>query len=221
MYCLYVCISIWKQPSARDSYTARQTGHQTTVDLVNTMYGCRELLKFDPEWMGMVFIDAFRSLDAMLLEGDGTFIDTTNVKEWIVDSHITIGTLRNHRFIDDNTRNLKVCILTRNLGEMELFYSMSTLEFKINSDGGIVTSFNVIFVPIVQYTYAFVGYKWYFKEVFILELICMVCFVLFASREIIQLYKYMSKKRNPTVYATANDEGGSCGNLQKVCDSCL
>mmetsp|Transcript_21112 Transcript_21112/g.30520 ORF Transcript_21112/g.30520 Transcript_21112/m.30520 type:complete len:889 (-) Transcript_21112:159-2825(-) len=177
------------QPSAIFGYLARIAGFNDVAELYNVYFGCVKLTSFPVNAMDTTFVEARKTLDSYLVgeQSYGLFFSTTNQEEWIEDSAQGTLLLREHNFIDKNTRIFRVYIVTRNLGNEDLFYTMIRVQFNIRTDGAISATVDTTFVPMIQFFYGYDGYEWRTTEVFVLEVMLLIVFTLFTLREIYQL----------------------------------
>jgi hypothetical protein len=178
------------QPSPSLAYFAREEfGFEEVDSLFDLYFGCNFLTEQDSQALDSFYVHSPTALESSLDGGlsHGLFLSTDFQLKWILDSTSSLLQLRAHQFIDENTLSVMVYFITRSLGRDQLFYTMNEVTLTLDTDGSIQSEVQTVFVPIVGYQYGYGGYPWLFQDVFLMELILGVLFLLFTLRETYQL----------------------------------
>ena len=162
--------------------TATVTLSSTTTHVLNATH--LELDNF--------FIESEQPLEAHLASDDsnGLFIRSENQNVWVESSVMGQELLELNGFIDDHTQVFKVFLITRDLADESLFYSLLHVTFFLKADGTVEFEYRSIFVPMMQFTYAVDGYEQRFLAVLVCEIMFAIMFACFALREFSQLISH-------------------------------
>jgi hypothetical protein len=184
------CLSLENiKPSPLLAYLARQGNHDDVYDLLNSYFGCSGLDTVTSSQMKSLYVTSSKCLESNIL-GDrayGVFFSTANQDIWIRQSLEGTLQLQAHKYIDDNTRIVRIYFITRSLGREQLFYTIITVEFVLGVDGSIGSSVSATYVPMIMFQYGYGEYEWRVKDVYRFEIMLLVIFALFTIREIYQL----------------------------------
>jgi hypothetical protein len=171
------------------AYLARRQNYDDVLSLMNSYFGCTSLFSVSSDKMKTLYVTGDKSLESNIL-GDrayGVFFSTANQDMWIRQSVEGTVQLQAHKYIDENTRVVRLYFITRSLGREQLFYTIITVEYLIGVDGNIQSSITATYVPMIMFQYGYDHYEWRVKDVYRFEIMLLIIFVLFTSREIYQL----------------------------------
>lgn len=152
------CLSVMNnQYSSRDSFMAAILGQTSVTALYDLHFYCTTLLTYTIPQLEKIYFQSKDTIRAhiTLPNNDrlfGNFISSSDEFIFLGEGITLSRLLQFHDFIDKNTRSFNIYIVVRNLGDHELFYSLITLEFQIDSTGYLQPSYSTIFIPIVQYS---------------------------------------------------------------------
>jgi len=178
-----------EEPTPRQAYVAAQGGFADRVAFFDYHFGCGHALNATHEELEHIFIEAEEPLEAHLDfdNANGMFFHCPNQRAWIESSLIGQELLELNEFIDLHTRVFEIFLVSRDLAEESLFYTLLRVKFSLTADGAVDVEYHSIFSPIIHYMYAMDDYEWHFKEVLVFEVMFSVLFAFFVYRELSQL----------------------------------
>jgi hypothetical protein len=151
--CRKLCLDYMNnQPTPHEAYVAKKYNFTDTIELIDFFNGCDNVLAASTDALEFVYteaLDAFR-FHLRLDDSFGTFYNTTNQGTWIVDTTKVQSSLQFHHVLDANTRVFTLYVVTRNLGDDALFYSLLRVRFVQKTDGSVRVSLKPTFIPIIQ-----------------------------------------------------------------------
>ena len=95
------------------------------------------------------------------------------------DAIIGKETLKMHGFLDQQTTTATTYIVTRNLDDDALFYSLVKVIFSFRVSGQTSIGFEAVFSPMIQYNYGLDGYARLNDSLYVWELVLLIFLSLF------------------------------------------
>lgn len=178
------CLSdLTTQPTYRESYVAAVNGLKSYRTLLQATFLCDTITNSSAALAATtssLYFVSTNTLRAYLPELDmyGNFFTTANEAQWLRETIGVSELLKYHDFLDSNTRSFVATAVTRNIADGAHFYTLVVYEISLSTDGAIVVSHSIVFIPMVQYYYALDGHPWTDREVFVSE--CLLALVLIA-----------------------------------------
>lgn len=135
------------------------------------------------------FVEARRPIESYLSydQSYGAFFPTGSEQMWVEDAILGKKTLKMHGFLDHQTTDATVYIITRNLNADALFYTLIKVSFEFRVNGYSNVKYLPIFSPMIQFEYGTDGHGWRNRQMYIWEILFLVVFSLFALKEVYQI----------------------------------
>jgi hypothetical protein len=169
------CLHVFNhQFTSRDSFMGAILGGTTVTSIYDLHFDCTNLVKYPLPLVSQWFYQSQDTIRVHLTLPNhqkfyGNFFSASDEFIWLGEGISLSTLLQFHDYLDKNTREFKIFLVLRNLGDNELFYSLITLTFHISSTGYMTNSYSSIFIPIIQYDYGLNGSPWLSKDVAISE----------------------------------------------------
>ena len=164
------------------------------------------------------FVEAKRPIDTYLEydQSYGSFFPTGSEQMWVEDAIVGKMIMKMHGFLDQQTTDASVYLLTRNLNEDALFYTLVKVSFEFRVNGYSNVKYLPIFSPMIQYEYGSDGYAWRNRKMYVWEIMFVILFALFALKEVHQLifariFPFFKRLIFPDAAVSPSSEGEGVG----------
>lgn len=145
------------QPTPQDAYVASRNGFSSIIDMIDYYNGCNDILEASSAELENMFTEGYGVFRTHLSHDKswGTFFNTTNQGIWLADHTELKHSQQFHGVLDHSTRLFTIYIVTRNLGDDALFYTLLRIIFTHKTDGTIRVKLKPTYIPIIQVSFIF------------------------------------------------------------------
>jgi hypothetical protein len=117
----------------------------------------------------------------------GAFFPTGSEQMWVQDALLRKKTMKMHGFLNKQTTDATVYLVTRNLDADALFYTLVKVSFEFRVNGYSNVKYKAVFSPMIQYEYGTDGYGWRNRQMYVWEIMFLILFGGFVLREVYQV----------------------------------